>query len=97
MNKRKTPKKRYPEEDTYTAMCLWEEYLSDPGAYPELLEEQEQSGTVALRGSVIALAKQCNDDYESLPKNHPMRDVEFDWEYVPHWLNKNSQPTNSTN
>ena len=77
---------RDAEEDALAAMCLWEEALMNRPDYPKLDAIWINQGTCVARSEILEAAKRCNDDYDKLPEDHPLRDQPFDWTFCPHWL-----------
>ena len=75
-----------PDDLALTAMCLWEEYLTNRND-PEFHAALEVVGTAQLREDVLALAEPCHDAWERAQAEG--YDDCFDWRWCPDWLTHN--------
>jgi hypothetical protein len=82
-----------PEDITYTAMCLWEAVIELQSRNREAVEVAfEVCGWIHIRHFTMELAADCYDAWEV--DSFDGYDACFDWEFVPHWLERNVEWTN---
>lgn len=70
---------------TYTAMCIWEELITNDSPDAPWVEWRNINGTASLRDAAAELAVYAEALWESLP-GHEKDDLIFDWEWIPGWL-----------
>lgn len=76
-----------PEDITYAAMCIWEQFLDGVRQRALISEAFENMGYTEMRHFAMSLAADCNADWEKASKYG--YDACFDWEFVPAWLKEN--------
>ena len=72
------------DESTETAMCLWEEIVTNQDGPWKVC--RERFGTWTLRSAVAGLAGACDTDWLRLGHNAQDALGDFDWQFVPFWL-----------
>lgn len=71
-------------ESTETAMCLWEEIVTNQDGPWKVC--RERFGTWSRRSAVAGLARACATDWGNLSESTRDDLGDFDWEFCPFWL-----------